>query len=110
MKRSLLLSGVCLIAILALFMVADPNKVPSFVLMTPFVLLFIFLSSLVFAVLRGRGIPTARSVRVGVVLAAVPLILLVLQSIGQLTLRDVLTMAILLALSYFYISRSATSS
>lgn len=110
MKRSLLISAGCLAIVLAIFMTTDPNRVPSFVLMIPFVLLFVFLSSLIFAILQSQGVAVGRSVRIGIVLAAVPLLLLVLQSIGQLTLRDVLTMAVLLTLSYFYVNRSTASS
>lgn len=110
MKKFLIISSICLVAVLLLFMSTDPNKIPSFVLMLPFVLLFIVLSSLITVVLRTQGMADARSFRTGLVLAAVPLILLVLQSIGQLTLRDVLTIGILFAISYFYVSRTTMPS
>jgi len=110
MKKLLIISGICLVAVLLLFMFTDPNKIPSFVLMIPFVLLFVLLSSLITIVLRTQGVGDSRSMKMGLILASVPLILLVLQSIGQLTLRDVLTIAVLFVISYFYVSRTTTSS
>ena len=97
-------------AVLLLFMATDPNKVPSFILILPFILLFVSLLLFVSTLLRWQGMAKGRSIRLAVVFSAIPLILLVLQSIGQLTVRDVLTMAILFALSYFYVSRSTASS
>jgi hypothetical protein len=37
--------------------------------------------------------------------AALPVILMALQSIGQLTIRDTITLAIIFVAGYFYISR-----
>ncbi len=110
MKKLIIISSACLVAVLLLFMTTDPNKTPSFVLMLPFVLLFVLLSTLITIVLRAQGTAEGKSLKIGLVLAAVPLILLVLQSIGQLTIRDVLTIGILFVISYFYVSRTTASS
>jgi uncharacterized membrane protein len=110
MKKSLIISGSCLAVVLLLFMTTDPNRVPSFMLIVPFLLLFASFLLVTSTLLQRQGMSSARSLRLGVVFVAIPLILLVLQSIGQLTVRDVLTVAILFSLSYFYVSRSAASS
>jgi len=88
----------------------DPAKVPSFLLIVPFALLFVVLLLTISAFLQHKGYTKTRSLQVAVLCAATPVLLLVLQSIGQLTIRDILTVAILFALSYFYMSRSTASS
>jgi hypothetical protein len=110
MKKSLILGGVAFALLLIIFMATDAKRVPSPILMVPFVLLFVLISSLVSALLRWQGIALAKSWRIGLIFAGVPIVLLILQSIGQLTVKDVLTIAILLAVSYFYVSRSTASS
>jgi hypothetical protein len=110
MKKHLVLTGICIVTLLVIFMGTDASKVPSPVLMLPFVLLFALLSSFAAVLLRLQGIAVTRSWRIALIFAAVPIILLVLQSIGQLTIKDVLTIAVLLAISYFYVSRSTASS
>src|SRR5215216_2271305 len=110
MKKPLIIGSICMATVLLLFLVTDPNRVPSFILILPFLLLFVALLLLVSALLRWQGMSKTRSIRLAVVFSAIPLILLVLQSIGQLTVRDVLTMAVLFTLSYFYVSQSTASS
>jgi hypothetical protein len=109
MKKTLIISGVCLLTVVVLFMATDPNKVPSFVLVIPFLLLFAFLWSLTSLLLQKRGLSTRRSLKIGMLCAAIPIVLLVLQSIGQLTLKDVLTISALFFVSYFYMTRLSTS-
>lgn len=111
MKKSLIVCAVSLVAILMLFFTTDPNKVPSFILPIPFLLLFVFLllaSS--WALQKYADMNFRRSLRVGVLCAAIPTVLLVLQSIGQLTVKDVLTIGILFLVSYFYIARTTAPS
>lgn len=110
MKKTAIVAGACFLSLLVLFFGTDPNKVPSFVLVIPFLLLFALLLSVFTFLLEKWGLSNYKSLRIGILCAGVPLVLLVLQSIGQLTLRDVLVLAALFVLSYFYISRSATSS
>lgn len=109
MKRNLIIGGTALAALLVLFISTDPAKVPSFVLVFPFLLLFTLLLNLAFILLRMRGVTVSRSMKTGALCAAVPILLLILQSIGQLTVRDVIALAILFTLSYFYMSRLSTS-
>lgn len=110
MKRTIVILAGCFAALILLFFTTDPNKVPSFILVLPFLLLFLLLLTVIQTLLQKRGIPNRKSLKIGVLGAAVPLALLVLQSIGQLTVRDVLVLAALFGLSYFYISRNATTT
>jgi hypothetical protein len=79
-------------------------------LILPFILIFIGLLTVFAHVLQKRGMSPSRSWRVGALGAGIPLVLLILQSIGQLTLRDVLTIAALFSLAYFYVSRTTAPS
>lgn len=110
MKRTLHIAGGCLLALLILFFGIDPNKMPSFLLVLPFVLLFALLLAGIMFVLEKRGVGSKKSMKIAVLCASLPILLLVLQSIGQLTLRDVFTVVLLFVLSYFYILRATTSS
>lgn len=110
MKKQIWIGSLALVLLVVLFMVTNATKVSSLVLMLPFVLLFVGLSSLFAALLRWQGVSAAKSWRISAVVVAIPTIILILQSIGQLTVRDVLTIAILLAVLYFYVSRSSVAS
>ncbi|HEY5667677.1 MAG TPA: hypothetical protein VIR03_00770 [Candidatus Saccharimonadales bacterium] len=110
MRKALIFGALCFLGVLVLFSTTDPNKVPSFVLPVPFVLLFISLLVAAMWLLQKHGMGMSRSVRVGTLCASIPIVILVLQSIGQLTVKDVLTIVVLFAVSYFYIARSAVSS
>lgn len=110
MKRDLYLVGGSFLLLLALFLGLDPNKLPSFLLILPFILIFGFLFALVAFLLQKYGMGRAKSLRVGLLCASIPTLLLVLQSIGQLTVRDVLTLAVLFILAFFYITKTVPSS
>lgn len=75
-------------------------------LIAPFVLIFVALLACIVAVLGTyEGISRSKRVRAGLVIASIPVILLVLQSLGQLTVRDVLAVFVLFGVVYFYLSR-----
>ena len=65
--------------------------------------------SLMYPLLRAWGLSKPTSMRIGMLTAGVPLALLVLQSIGQLTIKDVFALLAFLAVAYFYMSRTMTS-
>ncbi|HSW65883.1 MAG TPA: hypothetical protein VLI54_01955 [Bacillota bacterium] len=76
----------------------------------PFILIFITLFSLVRAFARNYAKPLSGNVRLAVLGAALPTLLLVLRSLGQLTLRDVITVMALFVITYFYVGRSVSPS
>lgn len=83
----------------------DPQKLPSILLIVPFFLLFTIFVTCVLFMLSMAGPLGRRQLKIGAIIAAVPVFLLVLQSLGQLTVRDVLTIVSLFAIAYFYLSR-----
>jgi len=111
MKRSHKVIIIGAAALVLLMGTTQPSHVPSLVLMVPFVILFVILSTAAASLLGwGQGGPTAKTLRTGAFIAALPMLLLVLQSLGQLTLRDVATILILFSLTYFYISKIKAST
>lgn len=110
MKRDLYLGATCFFLLLGMFLGFDPNKLPSFLLILPFIFIFISVFAFVTFSCQKYGMGRTKSVRVGILCAGIPTMLLVLQSIGQLTIRDVLTLSVLFILSFFYIARTASAS
>lgn len=88
----------------------SPNGLPVVFLIVPFALLFIALYSLwtmmrELVAHRFERPRTHRRLGMAVCLSAV--FLLLLQSLGQLTLRDVVTVMILVVLGYLYFGRAS---
>jgi hypothetical protein len=94
---------------LVFFTLTSPKAVPSVMLFAGFIVLATLLASIIklFLIITGleRRLPVVyrRGILIGG--TALPVLLLMLQSIGQLTIRDVLTLGILFLLSVFYASR-----
>jgi hypothetical protein len=107
MKRSLYIAGICLLTLILLFTTVDPNRVPSFMLVLPFILLFILLVSFISFFLQQQGVDGKKGIKIAALCSCLPMLLLVLQSIGQLTMRDVLVVLLLFGLSFFYISKAS---
>lgn len=102
-------------AVLLLFMALfQPQHLPVEGLIIPFLLLFGALYSLwnLMAALRVRyGQHTTLSHKhLGAVLCVGIVLLLVLQSLGQLTLRDIITLIAAASLGYLYLARSQFSA
>jgi hypothetical protein len=108
MKRALEIILFCMAALALLLGATQPTKLPSFVLIVPFLLMFCALALGISLIIAWRSSKlTAKNVRIGALGAALPILLLVLQSIGQLTVRDVLIIVVLFVLAYFYVARMA---
>lgn len=96
--------------LLLLLFTTDPQRLPSVLLIAPFVLLFVAIASGTPAMLGAYGRAGQNATRIGAAVAATPVLLLVLQSLGQLTIRDVLAMLVLFGVTYFYTSRFGVRS
>jgi hypothetical protein len=98
-------------ALLLLLFLTQPTSVPPVVLIAPFIIIFLVLTTLL-AMLFGlskRSVGT-KQLQMGALSAALPTLLLVLQSVGQLTVRDALTIFLLFAITYFYLSKRKVSA
>jgi hypothetical protein len=106
------LLALCLCAV-TFFAVTNPKNVPPIVLVAGFVLLLGIWYCLLRLAMRLSGAQERltggqyNGLLLG--LTIVPIMLLALQSIGQLTARDVVTLSVLFAAGYFYVSRMSSA-
>ncbi len=115
-RKSYKIAG--LLLVLCLFLtLTDPKHLPSVLLIIPFVLLLLILYQAAITIFKlandsGNslgGKPSVVRPRLVAGLAAVfPVLLLLLQSIGQLSLRDVITVGAIVMLAYFYMGKFST--
>jgi len=103
-------------AVLLLFMgLSQPQNLPVIGLIVPFVLLFAAFFAVwdLAMVLRIRFLlrtETGNAHRqLGFVVCMSGVLLLILQSLGQLTVRDVITLAAIILLGYVYLARNRFS-
>jgi hypothetical protein len=105
MKHRVLTIGFSLTAFIVLCTTTNPKTAPSFVLVLPFIFLFITMVASMRLILQRKGWVAARSWQVSFFVAGIPIGLLVLQSVGQLTMRDGLTILAFFGIGYFYVAR-----
>lgn len=110
MTRILRIAGICSVILLFVLLSTDPQRLPSIILVSPFILLFVIIFTGILFMLGAYAMTQQRKIRIGLIGAAAPVVLLVLQSLGQLTVRDVLAILILFCATYFYISKLSVRS
>lgn len=116
--KAILLIFLPLVLLLVFMSISDPYEVPLVVLLIPFALLFWFVYKLIdrllriFSLSKNKEITSelaAQQVRqrhlIAGTLAAVVVLVTVLQSIQQLTLRDILISLALLFVTIFYVRK-----
>lgn len=89
---------------------SNPGKLPVIILIVPFILLFIAFYSLWNLVRQLVGlyfIDVKPSRHLGRAICVSTVLLLVLQSLGQLTLRDIVTVIAIIVVGYLYLGRSS---
>jgi hypothetical protein len=110
--------GLIGVATLLFLFVSRPSDIPAILLIAPFVGIFSFLFLIILEVVRFLGpdedengaiVRVKRPRLMAATLAGFPVLLLVLQSVVELTVWDVLIALTILLLAYIYISRSAVS-
>lgn len=108
LNRPSRLLGLVVVGLL-FFMLTSPRAIPSVMLITGFVVLaaILYCCSKLLLILTGLNRKMTMVTAKGVVLVCVllPVLLIVLQSIGQLTVRDILTLGGLVLVGIFYVSR-----
>lgn len=95
-----------ILLLLFLLFGTSPRDVSSALLVAPFVLIFITLFLVVAYFFTARGFTKRLGWTIATFFALLPTLLLVLQSIGQLTIRDVATIVALFMMAYFYTLRA----
>jgi len=110
-RKHLIRTGIAWASLLGFMLLFRPQSLPVILLIVPFVLLFVALMSLwglivplIRRVTGKRGYAGSRRLRITVCGSLV--LLIILQSLGQLTIRDVGTILAIAVLGYLYIGRS----
>jgi hypothetical protein len=109
MTRQIQLTGMIWLLLAVFLCLTEPNGLPVVALIVPFVLLFAALYGSWSLLQRfsvkylARGRPHTK---LGVVLCIGAVLLLVLQSLGQLSLRDIVMVAAIVAVGSVYATRS----
>jgi hypothetical protein len=102
------------LGIIVLFLTTEPTKLPAAVLTLPFLVLFATIFAISWMVMvriahKEQVVPQRRIIAFALLYASLPTLLLLLQSIGQLTIRDTVTLFVLFGVLYFYIARMRTA-
>jgi len=108
-KQYALRTGIAWLALIGFMILLAPDGLPVVLLIVPFVLLFVALYTTwnLCGMLRRPDTTGGTShKRLGMALCGTVVLLLVLQSLGQLTLRDIITVAIIVAVGYLYLRRN----
>lgn len=110
-KPHIIRAGIAWAVLLGFMLVSQPQKLPVILLVVPFVLLFVALMSTWVAL-----VPIARrlvgkrgyagSPRLRVTVCGSVVLLMVMQSLGQLMVRDMLTILAIVTIGYLYLGRS----
>jgi hypothetical protein len=110
MTRITKISALCFGLLTAMLLFTNPNELPSVLLIVPFLLVFVLLLLTAITILGNYSAFGRAKVRVAALIATLPTTLLILQSLGQLTVRDVLAISALLIIGYFYMQRFGSQS
>lgn len=106
-----ILFGITLAILSTVLVMVNPQELPSFALFGVFVLIYMMIAQLcILLLLFVRGLlglawRTSTIRRVGYSIGLLPTFLLLLQSVGQLTTRDVVIAVVLTLLLYVYFHR-----
>ena len=108
--HKLIIVIILLLVLFTLFVLTNPQNSPALILITPFIGIFVILFFLINGYMKARvkGQPIQvrkRATAMAALLSLVPVILAALASLGQLTLRDAITIVVLGLVLAFYISR-----
>lgn len=99
---------VAILGLVVFMFLTNPTDLPSVILVVPFILCYIiaFLSIRLLLGKLGGGIRTGASA----LLAGLVVVLLALQSLGQLTARDTVMVILLFGVAFLYIKRKTKVS
>jgi|SRR5665213_356204 len=97
------------LGLIALLSFTNPQRMPLTVLILPFILVFLILWISISTVLRyfSTKLSVKKQRTLVSLLAAFPLFCLLLQSIGQFSIRDFITLTAFFIVLWFYINRTS---
>lgn len=104
--------GTTVLLLLCFLGVTNPTQVPTILLLVPFLLLFWVLSQVLVCLLWAgsswAGVPLEyrRIEKIALLIASFPVAVLVMQSVGQITIREIALLAVLFLVLYVYTARA----
>jgi hypothetical protein len=116
--KKIIALAVIFAVLVGVLLLADPNNLPSVALVIPFILLFTLLYisvSAFFNIARNwhgwaKPLHVVRPRIAASLISGFVVFLLILQSIGQLSIRDVLTVGLICIIAYVYASKFSIAS
>lgn len=109
-KKKLIKLGLFYLFVAGFFVLFNPDQLPLIFLLLPFILIFLTLYVTIVLVLRTFFSLRKRSEQlIAGSISIMPTLLLVIQSITQLTIRDVLLAISIVVVAVWYISKTSTS-
>lgn len=106
-KRLLITAGLLLGALLSFLFSTNPTRLSSALLVLPFFLLFGLLFVLATYYFQQTGFSKKQRLRLSALTAGLPCLLLVLESVDQLTIRDTIMLFGFFGLASLYAVRSS---
>ena len=101
------------IALVVFISISQPAKLPAWGLIIPFILLYFAIRYTVGLAVETKGQTNLRTHAVvrwlPVIVALSVVVILALQSIGQLSTRDVIAVIMVVMLGYFYVHRNGSN-
>lgn len=111
MGKKLITLGLAYFAAFLFFMLINPHKLPFALILLPFIILFLLIYMSVQVVLSVFFIINSRQKRViSLVLATMPVLMLIIQTVTQLTVRDVILSVSITIVLIWYSVRSGLGS
>lgn len=108
MNTKIRISVGCMAGLLLMMLLTEPSDLHPIMLTIPFLAVFICLFLLFYSLFRVKH-SSSRSAWTAFTISSLPVVLLALQSLGQLGLGDVLTLIVLYGILYLYMSRVVVS-
>lgn len=99
------LTAISFLGLVILLLSTQPAELPTPLLILPFLFIFSCVLFLISTLLRAKGLTKGRSIRVGSLCAGLLILLLGMQTVGQLGVRDIIMLGVLFGVIYMYMSR-----
>lgn len=108
LQTTIKIFSACFCVLIIFLLSTNPSALSPIFLTLPFLLLFLCLFLVIFLLMSFRQGNVQRNLWQSALLAAFPVILVAMQSLGQLSWRDAITILFIFTVIYVYLSRFAS--
>jgi hypothetical protein len=109
MNKTTKLVGLMVAGLVILLITTRPNELSPPLLIVPFLLIFLCFFLILRMVFAKFGVRRQKNLGLAMLISGLFVILLAMQSLGQLTIRDAIMLAAIFIIAYFYVYRRARS-